>query len=348
MTEKYSVTQVETGKFIFKAAFADSSPIKVYHLKGLNDLHPQFLLETDDVEFLVSLNCGNQRPYFLLESVNGRLQMVAERTLPVDGMNNFRDMGGYLAEDGKMVKWGKLYRSDHLYNATDQGVDYLQRLGIQTIIDYRSDDEIEKYPNRLLDEAVNTYKLDPAAHTAELSAQFTSSKQDEDKNLIHEIFVQKQNGTLVNRYDIVMQQYRNFVFQKKSQAAFGAMLKIAAKKETPAMVQHCRGGKDRTGFGAMLLLGVLGVKKEDLIEDYMLTAANREERNRVKMTAYRKLTDDEEILHYLYSLIETRPEFIEASIEQIEKEFGSITNYARDALGVSEFELDCLKKNYLV
>ncbi|MBC1521525.1 tyrosine-protein phosphatase [Listeria aquatica] len=348
MTEKYSVEQVENGRFIFKASSPDSSPVKLYHLKSLDDLEPQFLLEADAPEFSVALSGANVRSYFLVESAQGGMQMVAERTLPVEGMNNFRDMGGYSAADGKMVKWGKLYRSDHLYNATDRGVEYLRQLGIHTVIDYRSDDEIEKYPNRDLADNVQTYKLDPAAHTAELSAQFSSSKQEEDQNLIREIIAQKQNGTLVNRYDIVMKQYENFVFQEKSQIAFAEMLRIAVNPKAAAIVQHCRGGKDRTGFGAMLLLGVLGVQKADLVADYMLTAANREERNRVKMTRYRELTDDEEVLHYLYSLIDTRPEFIEASIEKIETSFGSIQNYAKEALGLSDAEVDSLKQNYLV
>ena len=62
--------------------------------------------------------------------------VAAERTLPIDGMNNFRDMGGYETEDGHSVKWGKLYRSDYIHNATAEGLDYLRTLGIHTIVDY--------------------------------------------------------------------------------------------------------------------------------------------------------------------------------------------------------------------
>ncbi len=125
------------------------------------------------------------------------------------------------------------------------------------------------------------------------------------------------------------------------------MLKIAANPFSASIVQHCRGGKDRTGFGAMLLLGALGVKKEYLVFDYMLTHTNRIERNKKKMECYKKITKDVDVLNYLYSLIETRAEFIEASIESIEKQYGTIKNYVVKELGISEEIIKTLKELYL-
>lgn len=282
-----------------------------------------------------------------MKGIISGVHMVRERTLPVDGMNNFRDMGGYETYDGRTVKWGMLYRSDHIYSATESGVSYLKTLGIRTIIDYRSADEISKYPNKSIGEGVKTYHLDPDAHTAELSAQFTASKDNEDQKLVAKIIEQKKNGSLVNRYDIMMEQYRNFVNQSKSREAFQKLIKIAVDPSAAAIVQHCRGGKDRTGFGAMLLLGAMGVKKEYLISDYMLTFTNRIERNNIKMENYKKYTDDPEVLHYLYSLIETKPEFIDASMQLMEEQYGSISSYIINGLGITEKEIKMLKSLYL-
>ncbi|MFX3828793.1 tyrosine-protein phosphatase, partial [Streptococcus suis] len=86
--------------------------------------------------------------------------------------------------------------------------------------------------------------------------------------------------------EVVYSQYRTFAEGNESKAAFSKMLTVLANPNSPASVQHCRGGKDRTGYGAMLLLGILGVSKEDLIQDYLITGKNREERNRVKMEGY--------------------------------------------------------------
>lgn len=298
----------------------------------------QFTLEFPDLDY---------RPYFKIRQ-DGREYITAERTLPVGGMNNFRDMGGYRALGGRTVRWGMLYRSGHFHSTTPQGLVYLGKLGIGTIIDYRSRDEIEKYPNQVITPGIRLVELDPEAHTAELSAQFTSSKKDEDVNLVNKIIEQKKKGALTGRYDIVLEQYRNFVEKDKCRAAFSRMLKIAAEPDTGALVQHCRGGKDRTGFGAILLLGILGVGREDLVSDYMLTHENRVTRNQVKMDIYKQYTDDPDVLAYLYSLIETRREFIEASLDLIQEKYGGIEPYITGELGIEEAIIVEIRRKYLV
>lgn len=308
--------------------------------------HAECVFTTTEAKFEIKIPDISYRPYFGV-LIGQQCMIMAERSLPVDGMNNFRDMGGYETKDGFRVKWGKLYRSDHIYNATENGIQYLKQLGIHTIIDYRSPDERKKYPNKIISQDIKTYCVDPSAHTAELAAQFTSSKDSEDENLVNKIISQKEKGLLINRYDIVMEQYHNFVFKKECKEAFGKMLKIAADPKSAAIVQHCRGGKDRTGFGSMLLLGLLGVKKEDLVEDYMLTHYNRTKRNQVKMDIYRKFTNDPVVLEYLYSLIDTREEFIETPYDIIINNYGSFEKYVQKELDITSDDVLQLKKNYL-
>ena len=197
------------------------------------------MLTTTAEEFEVKIPDISYRPFFGA-AIGQQYVIMAERNLPVEGMNNFRDMGGYGTKDGYHVKWGKLYRSDHIYNATEEGIKYLKGLGIRTIIDYRSPDERGKYPNKTISPDVRTYCLDPSAHTAELAAQFTSSKDSEDENLVNKIISQKENGSLVNRYDIVMEQYHNFACKKECKECFGKMLKIAADSKSSAIVSCFR------------------------------------------------------------------------------------------------------------
>lgn len=300
----------------------------------------------ESARFTAEIPKLNYRPYFLIREKD-REYIAAERTLPVGGMNNFRDMGGYETCDHRTVKWGMLYRSGHFHSTTDEGLVYLRGLGIRTIIDYRSSSEIEKYPNREIEAGIRTFVLDPEAHTAELSAQFTSSKSDEDANLVNKIIEQKNLGALVGRYDIVMEQYRNFVEKEQCRRAFARMLEIAAQPDAAAVVQHCRGGKDRTGFGSLLLLGVLGVDRETIVEDYMLTGVNRIARNEAKMEIYRRYTKDPDVLAYLYSLIETRREFIEASYDRIAETYGSVEGYVQNGLGVGAETIAAIRRKYL-
>ncbi|SQE32165.1 Protein tyrosine/serine phosphatase [Mannheimia haemolytica] len=144
-----------------------------------------------------------------------------------------------------------------------------------------------------------------------------------------------------------MAQYRNFVEKAECQTAFAEMLRLATDPENAPLVQHCRGGKDRTGFGAMLLLGILGVSKADIIADYMLTHYNRLARNEEKMAIYRTFTQDQDVLDYLLSLIDTQPEFIEQSLNTIETQYGTIEQYAQRVLGITAKEIEALRANYL-
>jgi len=352
MEDKFCVKQTSPGTFVFSREESRACPMEVYLLKSESEDEGTLLIRKDGTEadtnrFEVSIPDLDYRPYFLIREQD-REYITAERTLPVDGMNNFRDLGGYETRDGRRVRWGMLYRSGHFHATTKEGLSYLKGLGLHTIVDYRSQDEIAKYPNQTIAPGIRTYELDPEAHTAELSAQFTSSKEDEDLNLVNKIIDQKNKGALTGRYGIVMEQYKNFVEKDKCREAFGQMLLAAAAPGAEPMVQHCRGGKDRTGFGSMLLLGLLGVEKKNLVADYMLTYENRLERNQVKMEIYKKYTDDQEVLDYLYSLTEARPEFIEASIDQIMDQYGSMEQYAVQALGIEETTIVALRDKYLI
>ena len=79
----------------------------------------------------------------------------------------------------------------------------------------------------------------------------------------------------------------------------------------------------------------------------MLTHSNRVKRNAVKMQKYKKFTNDQVVLDYLYSLIDTQPEFIDASYDAIMSEHGSFENYAKDVLGITDEEISNLKQHYL-
>ncbi|MBK7171446.1 MAG: tyrosine-protein phosphatase [Gammaproteobacteria bacterium] len=65
----------------------------------------------------------------------------AARLLPFDGAHNFRELGGYRTADGRSTRWGVLYRSDTLADLSEQDQLYLKLLGINSVVDLRSDDE---------------------------------------------------------------------------------------------------------------------------------------------------------------------------------------------------------------
>ena len=83
-----------------------------------------------------------------IPAVTDKTEREKWRRLPFDGPRNFRDMGGYINQDGKAVKWGVMYRADRLSALTDADMDYFKRLNIRKIIDFRSDHERKEAPSR--------------------------------------------------------------------------------------------------------------------------------------------------------------------------------------------------------
>lgn len=231
-----------------------------------------------------------------------------ERLLPIEGAYNVRDLGGYPAAEGKTVKWGMLLRSGDLDKLTDADVDYFNQIPVRTYIDFRDPSEVEAAPDRKPASVTNEYHL-PIDAGSIMQLHFSLDATD---TLMEEI-------------------YRFFAHQ--SQETYQEFFRIVADKDQAPLLFHCSAGKDRTGFAAALLLAALGVDREILIEDFMLSAT------------YLKDKYAEDILAHpqLEPLMTVRRSYIEAALEVIDKEYGGVENYLTRHLGV---DLEALKKIY--
>ena len=72
-----------------------------------------------------------------------------DRLIILDGAVNFRDLGGYVAANGRSVCWQKIYRSDRLDNLTMQDMEILAQKHIVTDCDLRTSYEQSYWQDRL-------------------------------------------------------------------------------------------------------------------------------------------------------------------------------------------------------
>ncbi|MGX7262965.1 tyrosine-protein phosphatase [Enterococcus crotali] len=290
----------------------------------------------------------SQGPYYFFAIIKGQhTPIFGERILPLTGTINLRDLGGYTIDQGQRVKWGQLYRSDHLTKLTEEDIIILERIGIKTVIDLRSDHEKTVYPNQKIPTVEYLLNCNPESHFAELAGN-AINLEAENKKLIDDIENGDVDASVVNGSGLVsIRSYESFVEDQKSQKAFGEMVKWLADPKSIASIHHCRGGKDRTGFGSMLILALLGVNEEQIMKDYLITKTVREERNLIKLRQYQMLTDNQDYLDYLMALIDTRKDYLTAAMTKIKEEYGGIVNYATNYLGVSLVEIAQMKKLYL-
>lgn len=173
------------------------------------------------------------------------------RIIPFEGVENFRDMGGHQATDGRTVRYGQLYRSSALYYLTEKDRELFSSLSIQYILDYRSPFESQSEPNPVFD----------GVWQEQVPASETDDPFDDD--YLSEAFRSRLTAEGLTGY------YRMLALGNPS---YRRLLEVALRPDITRIVHHCAAGKDRTGVGAAILLMALGVPRETVMEDYMLSA----------------------------------------------------------------------------
>lgn len=307
----------------------------------------QVIGSSEDGIFRVKLPVADGPYYFVIQADGFKTNIFSERVLQLEHAINIRDMGGYQTNDGKFVKWGLLYRGDQLSKLDADDIAILEKIGLRTIVDYRSPHECKLNPNKILASVRQILFCDPHSSFSEAAANAIDLHSENVK-----LVTSLENGEVDSKYvngrgEKVILSYRELVTSENAKDAYGRLLKACAEPDNAPLLHHCRGGKDRTGFGAMLLLLLLGVRREDIVQDYILTGIIRTARNQLKYEQYRELTSNQDFLDYLMSLIETRREYIEACMDRIAELYDSVDKYMISHFGMTEAEITGMRNYYL-
>ena len=171
-----------------------------------------------------------------------------ERRIVLEGAVNFRDQGGYRTENGRFVKWRRLFRSDSLHDLTESDVQTITgTLGLTTIVDLRSINSVLEDGRGLLALSGIAYHNYPFLERRGIEPPTSGSDPGERLTAIYQ-WILLNAGTLMAQ-------------------AFNA---LAQDVNQPALF-HCNAGKDRTGVLGATLLSVLGVSREDVVADFLMT-----------------------------------------------------------------------------
>ena len=244
------------------------------------------------------------------------------RRLALSGAVNFRDLGGYRGTDGRQVRWGRIYRSDSLAELSDADVQTLSALGLRTICDLRAESERKHKPNKPL------LVLEPAGQPPRLHAFGFMPHGGEA--LIAD--TRKGAITVAEIKQRVAEIYRRFVVDQS--ATFARLLHLIEADALPLLF-HCTSGRDRTGFAAAVLLMALGVDRDQIMADYLLSDHYRRDlRFQVGSGV------DEALMHALTS---AHPDYMAAAFEAIDQRWGSGDAYLRNGLGLDDGHLRRLR-----
>ena len=250
-----------------------------------------------------------------------RLVGDPKRLIGLEAVHNFRDLGGYPTIDGRTTKWRTLFRADGLYRLTPQDAQTVIDLGVQTVIDLRTSNEVKTrgtFPVKQF--PVNFY------HLPIIDATWNNG----DTPVIEDVV------------EFLVWAYREMLDHASEK--FADAIKLIATQDVLPAVFHCAAGKDRTGMLAAFVLSILGVPDEIISADYGKTAEGMK-----RLIEWAKVKQPE--LADAYANMPARfsasdPRAMTTVLDGLNLKHGSVQNYLRE-IGIDEKTFATLRADLL-
>lgn len=259
------------------------------------------------------------------------------------GIVNARDLGG-LRIGNKVIRRGRLLRTAHLSDATDEDVRRLsEEFHLRKIFDFRSLMEAQAQPDRAVPGAEHVLlpTLDQEAERRSGEAVPAETWLNLPKRIARlsfmEIFRKKAR-----------ELYPSLVLSEYSQLQYAAFLNLILETPEGAVLWHCSQGKDRTGMGAAYILAALGADRATIVADF-------ERSNVIYQPLVDGLCEEVEALGGGEEEKDVVRAFMGVSVrnfcntlDMIDREWGSLRSYLSELLGITPADMDVLQKRYLL
>ena len=249
---------------------------------------------------------------------------------------NFRDLAGISASNGgtgfvntnsnnQAMRTGVFYRSMALSALTSEDKESLSTLHIGLVIDLRVTNEINGVPSLFTPNAGPDW-IPNGADYLEVNIYGTDDTPPHESEMNAETAVTYMEDT-----------YQNFVTDPDQRAKFHEVL-LALANESDAALFHCSGGKDRTGWTAMLLQTIAGVSPSTIMDDYLAS-------NSYMATMINDFLDiiPAEKYDMVKVMLGVQSEFLQAGLDQVTASYGSLDAYLTQGIGLSQETISRLR-----
>jgi protein-tyrosine phosphatase len=250
----------------------------------------------------------------------------ARRIIALEGGRNFRDLGGYRTQDGRRVKWRKIFRSGSMAGVTPADQEQLAKLSIRTICDLRTIHERETDPcnwHRTFN--ISYWSRDYAEGFGELRTLMASPL-----------------ATKEDARSAMIEGYRRLPFQQAP--GYKELFKRLAAGDVP-LAFNCSAGKDRAGTAAALVLSALDVPRETVLQDYLLTDRIVDFKSLFMERAQQRksslATQSEDIIA---AVLGTDVAYLNAALDAVERQHESVAGYAQEVLGIDREALSDMQR----
>ena len=258
------------------------------------------------------------------------------RVIELDGVLNTRDLGGLKTVNGRTVRTGQLIRSGAIDDMGPEGMARLDAMGVGAIVDLRTTSEANADPVRWPE------GQGPARHNFPVL--------ENESSLIDDMHISIRSGTAdAAETDAMFHDAFGYIatdYTGELRDLFDVLLK---QPEGEAVLYHCSGGKDRTGVATALVLSALGVARDDIRADFMMSNTQRDVDNaavriaaEVNAARGTSMTADA-----VWPSIGVREAYLDEFYRSVDKKYGSVDGYLREGLGLTDADIERLRSRYL-
>ncbi len=247
------------------------------------------------------------------------LEMADPGHVDVDGCVNFRDVGGWSTDDGRTVQLGRLYRSDDPIRITPTGRAAVDALSLAMVVDLRQQLQFSRSPGF----------VDPA-RTAHIP-------------LVDQVVDHQEPPPLDTPTDIA-DLYVGMLHESRDQVA--RVLDVVAETlpDGPVLV-HCAFGKDRAGLITALIHSAIGVRRDDIVADYVRSDAPAQRRRATLIDD--PSPDDPPVARLPATLFRAPAETIDLLLDRVVDEYGSLDAWV-ESFPISDATIERLRAQLLV
>lgn len=246
--------------------------------------------------------------------------------------------------DGRQIRKGKLVRSEQLVGLSESDKTTLAAL-IDTIVDFRNTEEAADQPDYVPSGV--KYIANPILESFTAGV---SREEKSDEELVANLVFKPAEAS-----EYMRSMYRKFL-SDYCVSSYSRFIRILLEDHQKAVLWHCSAGKDRAGVGAVIIEEILGVPREAIINDYLKTmdyltgyVDTYQKYIASEIEKSRPLSNDEKAVVYeaVGNLFGLDRSYLEAYYKTIDEKFGDFGTFIRKGLGLSEEQIEELRKNYL-
>jgi len=143
--------------------------------------------------------------------------------------------------------------------------------------------------------------------------------------------------------------YRMMLSEEMCRENFSKAVRFVMEHDftTGSVLWHCTEGKDRCGLLAVFLLSALGVEREVILEDYLLTNETNVPKAEMIGKQLLAMGKSETQIEAIKDTFLAKESYLNAAYEVIEAQYGDMDAFLREGLGISEETIVKFKQSVL-